>query len=53
MQPCEAARPIDQATFVSWIAIGPFSTQVSRSASEWAEMPSACEPNGPLASGST
>ena len=49
MQPFETAWPIDQGSFVPWIATGPPCVQPV-STSENAEIPSAAGPNGPEAS---
>ena len=51
-QPCEAASPINVGSFVPWMPIGPPWTQFL-STVEWAEMPSAATPNGPLGLAST
>ena len=49
MQPFEIARPINEGSFVPWIATGPPCVQPVRTF-EKAEMPIAPGPNGPLAS---
>ena len=50
MQPFETARPIDQGSFVPWIAIGPPCVlPVSRV--DYAEIPIAAGPKGPDAFG--